>query len=497
MSDVLLTHSYHLPSDRKQLKKMQVYPPLGTLYAATGLLEAGVSVAVFDTTFTEPLAGLRDALREHKPKIVVIYEDDFNFVTKMCLTHMRELAFQLSQLAHDGGAVVVAHGSDATDHAQEYIAHNVDYVLNGEAERTLANLCKALLGAHEIADIPGLVYRSKNGSLARSAVVSAINPEWIQLPRPARQLIDMDPYRRAWSAAHGYFSTNVVSSRGCPYRCNWCAKPISGNKFHVRAPEAVAAEIRELKASYGTEHIWFGDDIFALNHHWVERFAREVELHDCDVPFKIQSRADLMSPQTVSALQRAGCTEVWMGVESGSQKILDAMDKGLRLSDVHLARERLSAVGIRACYFLQFGYPGEGWQEILESVELVRSTRPDDIGVSLSYPLSGTRFYSQVQAQLGSKRNWADSDDLCAIFVAAYSDLFYRTLRDALHAEVNSWMSPAGSQERATAGALWRQVVELESVSRNEHAFRLAPSPGRSQSTILPLRQLIAASTGA
>jgi anaerobic magnesium-protoporphyrin IX monomethyl ester cyclase len=497
MPDVLLTHSYHLPSDRKQLKKMQVYPPLGTLYAATGLQEAGVSVAVFDSTFAEPLAGFRHALREHKPRIVVIYEDDFNFVTKMCLTHMRDLAFQLSKLAHDAGAVVIAHGSDATDNAENYLAQKVDYVLNGEAERTLADLCNALLGARCIDDIPGLVHCGNNGTLLRGTIASARNPDWVQLPRPARELIDMEPYRRAWSAAHGLFSTNVVSSRGCPYRCNWCAKPISGNKFRVRTPEAVAAEIRELKAKHGAEHIWFGDDIFALNHHWLEQFAREVELHDCVVPFKIQSRADLMSPQTVSALQRAGCTEVWMGVESGSQKILDAMDKGLRPADVYLARERLSAVGIRACYFLQFGYPGEGWQEILETVELVRRTRPNDIGVSLSYPLPGTRFHSQVQAQLGSKRNWADSDDLCAIFIAAYSDLFYRTLRDALHAEVNSWMSPAGSRERATASSLWRQVVELEPLSRNDHAFRLAPSPDRSQSAILPLHQLVTATTGA
>jgi anaerobic magnesium-protoporphyrin IX monomethyl ester cyclase len=497
MPDVLLTHSYHLPSDRKQFKKMQVYPPLGTLYAAAAVLQAGFSVAVFDSTFAEPLAGFNRALRGHRPKIVVIYEDDFNFVTKMCLTHMRELALRLSQLAHNAGAVVIAHGSDATDHAEEYLGHGVDYILNGEAESTLADLCDALLAAHDIEGIPGLVCRPSYGQLPRKAVASARNPDWVRLPMPDRALIDMEPYRRAWQTAHGYFSTSLVSSRGCPYRCNWCAKPISGNKFHLRAPEAVAEEMRILKSIHGAEHLWFGDDVFALNTHWVEQFAREVELRDCAVPFKIQSRADLMSPRTVFALQRAGCTEVWMGVESGSQKVLDSMDKGLRLPDVRLARERLSAVGIRACYFLQFGYPGEGWPEIMETVELVRSTRPSDIGVSLSYPLPGTRFHSQVHTQLGSKRNWTDSDDLCAIFIAAYSDAFYCTLRDALHAEVNSWITPAGSRERATASSLWRQVVELEAVSRNEHAFRLAPSPDNSQLTVIPLHQLIAATTGA
>ena len=149
--------------------------------------------------------------------------------------------------------------------------NGVDYILNGEAEQTLADLCDAsAVGRQHRLDIAGLVYRGENSALTHSAIASARNPDWVHLPRPARELIDMEPYRRAWSAAHGYFSTNVVSSRGCPYRCNWCAKPISGNKFHVRAPEEVAAEIRELKASHGVEHIWFGDDVFALNHHWVE-----------------------------------------------------------------------------------------------------------------------------------------------------------------------------------------------------------------------------------
>src|SRR5580698_10540643 len=196
MVDVLLTHSYHLPHDAKQMRKMQPYPPLGTLYAATALRAAEISVSVFDPMLAEPIAGFRAALEEHKPRIVVIYEDDFNFVTKMCLTHMRDLAYQLSQLAQDAGAVGIAHGSDATDNAEMYLAQRVDYVLNGEAERTLAELCNALLGARCIDDIPGLVYRGSNGALLRSIIASARNPDWVQLPKPARELIDMEPYRR-------------------------------------------------------------------------------------------------------------------------------------------------------------------------------------------------------------------------------------------------------------------------------------------------------------
>jgi radical SAM superfamily enzyme YgiQ (UPF0313 family) len=339
---------------------------------------------------------------------------------------------------------------------------------------------------------------NKEGKLRHNAKPTAKNPTWTELPPPARDLIDMEPYRSAWTNAHGYFSANVVSSRGCPYQCNWCAKPISGNKFRVRQPAEVAAEIRTLKKLHGVEHIWFGDDIFALDHRWVEKFADEMESQDGVLPFKIQSRADLMTESTVAALKRAGCTEVWMGVESGSQKILDSMDKNLLLSDIYVARERLRRADIRACYFLQFGYPGEGWNEIVETVQVVRSTQPDDIGVSLSYPLPGTRFYERVQAQLGSKRNWMNSDDLCIIFTAPYTDEFYRALRDALHAEVEMWSGRSGEASQASAQQLWLRVLEMENYSQNPNALAFSThfeEPTQFASSTPPLVQLLAGRT--
>jgi radical SAM superfamily enzyme YgiQ (UPF0313 family) len=290
----------------------------------------------------------------------------------------------------------------------------------------------------------------------------------------------------------------VVASRGCPYRCNWCAKPISGNKFQLRSPQLVAAEISELKELYGVEHIWFGDDIFALNEHWVQEFADAMETLDCRLPFKIQSRADLMTRDTVNGLKRAGCAEVWMGVESGSQAVLNAMDKGLTLSSVRSARRLLKEARIRACYFLQLGYPGETWAELQETIDLVRETRPDDIGISFSYPLPGTVFYDHVQAQLGQKRNWTDSDDLCIMFTAAYTTDFYRAVRDALHAEVDAWrVDDVSHKTEAKIGAMWERVKDLEPVRRNPDVFA---SPARSapvaSSVFVPIGQLAPAREG-
>jgi anaerobic magnesium-protoporphyrin IX monomethyl ester cyclase len=469
MADVLLTHSYHLAYDRKQVRKMEPYPPLGTLYAA-GLLRArGISVAVFDCMLQDPESGLKEALRVHRPKIVAIYEDDFNFLTKMCLTRMRELAWQMIEISRQHGARVVVHGSDATDHPAEFLRLGAEYVLEGEAEHSLLYVVHALMAGSSADSIPGVMRLRRRGDKETvETCAHSSSRQASMLPLPARDLIDLSAYRKAWQDAHGTFSLNLIASRGCPFRCNWCAKPIFGDSYQLRPAADVANEMRLLREEYGAEHLWFADDIFGLNRHWLEEFALAVESLRCAVPFKVQARADLLTSQTARALRRAGCSEVWMGVESGSQKVLDVMDKGLRVEEVVSAREHLKREGIRTCYFLQLGYPGERWKDIQKTIALVRQTRPDDVGISFSYPLPNTRFYARVKEQLGAKQNWSDSEDLCVMFKGTYTDRFYRAIRDALHAEVESWRVGPRQNERAQESLeLWKLVESLEPISRN------------------------------
>jgi anaerobic magnesium-protoporphyrin IX monomethyl ester cyclase len=497
LADVLVTHSYHLPYDPKQLRKMQPYMPLATLYAATALRENGISVAVFDAMLEEPAAKFRAVLATEQPKIVVVYEDDFNFLSKMCLTRMREVAWMIAEAARAMGARTIVHGSDSTDNPLLFLENGFEYVCCGEAEQTLVQICNYILDDDELPELDGLVRRNGHGELVRSHQRLAQNATWTNLSLPARDLIDLGPYRDAWMQAHGYFSVNMVSSRGCPYHCNWCAKPISGNRFQLRSPASVAEEMKLVRDHSGAQHIWFGDDIFALNREWVRQFAEEVTRRKAALPFKIQSRANLMTEETVNHLAAAGCTEVWMGVESGSQTVLNAMDKGLSLSSVVIARNHLRNEGIRACYFLQFGYPGETWAELQETIGFVRCTRPDDIGVSFSYPLPGTVFYERVRRQLGQKRNWTDSDDLCIMFRGAYKTDFYRTVRDALHAEVDSWNGRKHPDEtKVELEALWARVEEIEPASRNDDAFVFAPDEAStvlSSSTLVTVEELVSA----
>jgi anaerobic magnesium-protoporphyrin IX monomethyl ester cyclase len=497
VADVLLTHSYHLPYDRKQAQKREPYPPLGTMYAASVLRANGISTALFDSMLQQPEDGLREALRVHKPKIVAIYEDDFNFLTKMCLTRMRELAWDMTDIARQHGARVVVHGSDATDHALEFLQNGAECVLQGEAEHALLHTVRALDTNGSVANIPGVKWLSRNGSgESLESCPRIASRHAATFPLPARDLIDLSPYRKTWKEAHGIFSLNLVASRGCPFRCNWCAKPIFGNSYQLRPPADVANEMRLLKEKYGAEHLWFADDIFGLNRHWLEELAAAIEASGCVTPFKIQARADLLTRESVRALKRAGCAEVWMGVESGSQKILDAMDKGLRAEEIVSAREHLRSAEIRGCYFLQLGYPGEHWEDIQKTIALVRETEPDDIGVSFSYPLPNTLFHARVREQLGAKQNWSDSEDLCVMFKGTYTDRFYRAVRDALHAEVESWKSkrPTISQQ-AELRDLWRLVESMEHVSRNHDATELPKNNCESGTCFPPDSRFVALQT--
>jgi len=438
MGSVLFSHGHLLRFDRKQYAIGKPYPPLATITAAATLRGRGQTVALFDPMLDDDVGGFTAALARTKPDLVVIYDDVFNWFTKMCLGRMREAALAMTRQAHAAGARVIVSGHDAADAPEVYLAAGADYVIVGEGELTLGELCARLdampAGAPpRVDDIPGLVFRQLG--MLRKTGARPLLKDLDVLPLPAWDLVDVERYRDFWKRRHGYFSLNVVTTRGCPYLCNWCAKPVYGNTYHTRSPENVIAEIRLLRERYAPDHLWFCDDIFGLKARWLFPFAERIEAEGLTTPFLCQTRADLMTEENVRALRQAGCAETWLGVESGSQAVLDAMDKGITLENVRGAVARLRAAGIRIGFFLQFGYPEEGWRDIELTRSLVRELAPDEIGISVSYPLPGTKFHQRVKGQMGEKRNWAQSDDLDPLFPRIFSRDFYQTLSRTVHAE--------------------------------------------------------------
>jgi anaerobic magnesium-protoporphyrin IX monomethyl ester cyclase len=277
-------------------------------------------------------------------------------------------------------------------------------------------------------------------------------------------MVDAEQYRAAWRGAHGRSSWNMVASRGCPYGCNGCAKPLFGRRYEQRSAAAVARELSLLRNSVAPDHVWFADDIFGLTPRWIREFADEVARLGARTPFTMQSRANLMTAPAVAALREAGAEEVWLGVESGSQRILDAMDKGTTLEQIRNATRTLKQHDVRAGWFIQLGYLGEEWEDVLMTRDLIRAETPDDIGVSVSYPLPGTGFHEAVRQHLGAKHNWEHTDDLDMLFHGTHTAEFYRILRDVLHREARA-LSAQGVHE--PWNELWTDLARRQESFRN------------------------------
>ncbi|HEV3141559.1 MAG TPA: glycosyltransferase [Vicinamibacterales bacterium] len=465
-ADVLFGQAYFLRFDPKLWEAKQPYPPLGALYAAACVRERGYRVAMFDAMLAASESEWNAALDRHAPRFAVIYEDNFNYLTKMCLLRMREAALKMIGAARLRGVRVIVAGSDATDHPAVYLDAGADLVVSGEGEVTLVELLDVLTErtAGRVEAVRGVCYRDRAGHLRRSPSRDVIR-NLDALPFPAWDLVDIARYRSIWRRHHGYHSMNLVTTRGCPFHCNWCAKPIYGQRYSARSPRHVAEEMLRLKQTYAPDHLWIADDIFGLKPEWIERFARELEARNAAIPFKCLLRADQVTAHVAHALRRTRCRTAWLGAESGSQRVLDAMEKGTRVEQIANASRLLHDAGIEVGFFLQFGYPGETREDIESTLQMVRDCRPDDIGISVSYPLPGTTFYQRVQAELGQKQNWVDSSDLAMMYRATYVPDFYRALHRLAHTEFRASraldLQRRGQIRAALASAMHRLALPL------------------------------------
>jgi anaerobic magnesium-protoporphyrin IX monomethyl ester cyclase len=458
MSRILFSHSYFQKFDLKQQELGQPYAPLATITAAAVLRNEGHDIALHDTMFANSPQDLKQHLQNKKTDYLVLYDDGFNYLTKMCLTNMREASFAMIQIAKEKSIPVIVSSSDATDHFESYLNTGADFVLIGEAEQTLKELIHALTHGEDPGLVSGLAFM-RDGKAVKS-LPRKVMTDLDALPLPAWDLVDMDQYRNVWMKHNGYFSIHMATTRGCPFKCNWCAKPIYGNRYNSRSPRHVLNEIILLRKKYGLEHIWFSDDIFGLKPGWVAEFSDLLIREKVHIRYKIQSRADLLIQKNyVKALADSGCETVWMGAESGSQKILDAMDKGTTVEQIFESTSLLKAQGIKPAFFIQFGYPGEDSSDIQATIQMINNLLPEDIGISVSYPLPGTKFYEQVKSQLNEKANWTDSNDLSLMFSNSFPADFYKKLHTYVHKNYRKYQAFESIRMLVTAGKLSRKNI--------------------------------------
>ena len=434
MLDILFSHSYYYPLDKKQWENKSPYPPLGTIYAASLMRKTGYKVSLFDTNLRDNPFDIEKKIQQQNPKFLVLYDDGFNYLTKMCLTNMREAAFEMIALGKKYNCTVIVNSSDSTDHYQKYLSKGADFIILGEGEFTLKELVSRLIKGEDISNLKGIVFKKENDfiSTAKREVLRNLD----ELPQPAWDLVDIDSYKNVWAERGRKFSLNIATTRGCPYKCNWCAKPIYGNRYNSHSPEYITQHINFLKENYGVTNFWMCDDIFGLKPNWVQNFNKELKKENLSIEYVIQSRVDLLLKEdTIDALAESGLKEVWVGAESGSQKILDAMDKGTQLSQIYKATRLLKKKNILVAFFIQFGYKGETKEDISKTIEMIKELQPDNIGVSVSYPLPGTKFYDLVKEDFKGKENWTDSDDLAMMFQGTFNSSYYKKLHRYVHKE--------------------------------------------------------------
>ncbi|WP_411767169.1 B12-binding domain-containing radical SAM protein [Winogradskyella sp. A3E31] len=434
MLDVVFSHSYYYKFDTKQWNNKTPYPPLGTIYAASYLRENCLSVGLFDTNLLDDPKHVKLYLETHQPRFFVLYDDGFNYLTKMCLTTMRNAAFEMIKIAKKQNCCVIVCSSDSTDHYEKYLNGGADFIIQGEGEVTLKELLECIDNNGDTTQLKGIIYKNEKEIIKNPK--RPVLKDLDMLPLPAWDLVDIQSYKDVWASGGNEFTLNIATTRGCPFKCNWCAKPIYGNRYNSHSPEYIVKHLKFLSDTYGVNRFWMCDDIFGLKPNWVQNFNIELQKEQLSISYYIQSRVDLLLKEdTIDALAESGLEEVWVGAESGSQSILDAMDKGTTVEQIYEATRLLKEKNISVAFFIQFGYLGETKEDIEMTIAMIKELVPDNIGVSVSYPLPGTKFYDKVKDDLKLKANWTDSDDLDMMFSGTYSSEYYRKLQRYVHKE--------------------------------------------------------------
>ncbi|HYF62282.1 MAG TPA: radical SAM protein [Herpetosiphonaceae bacterium] len=413
--DILLAHGYFMYDDPHELAVMRPYPPLGILSISAYLKRAGFAVEVFDTTFSS-IAAFERAIDERRPPVVGLY----------CNMMTRRNVVKLAAFCKKRGITVVLGGPDPANYLDEYLAHDADIIVIGEGEQTMAELLPHLArhGLEGLEAINGIAFRGADGQLVRTPARAMID-SLDSLPFPDRAAIDIQQYVDVWRKHHGQGSVSLITARGCPYTCTWCSHAVYGYSHRRRSPENVADEIELIMATYKPDMVWFADDVFTINHRWLFSYAAELKRRGLRVPFETISREDRLNEEVVKTLAEMGCFRIWVGAESGSQRILDAMKRKTDATRMREMIRLLQKYGIEAGTFIMLGFDGEDISDIEATVRHLTDAIPDRLLTTVAYPIKNTPYYQQVADRVIPLRAWAEGSDRDYTVAGRYSQRFY------------------------------------------------------------------------
>ncbi len=435
--DILLTHGYCLYEDPHELKVMKPYPPLGILYISAHLKARDFDVSVFDMTFNG-LDAFGEYVERERPPVVGIYS---NLMT-------RPRIIKMIRLCTGAGSLVVVGGPDSANYPDEYLERGASAVVIGEGELTLEELIPHLArhGPNGMEHIQGIAYRDDDGNVVRTPerpYIASLDDQ----PFPDRHAIDIPRYVRVWRENHGRGSVSLITARGCPYTCKWCSHAVYGYTHRRRSPENVADELQMILEEYEPDMVWYADDVFTIHRGWFLRYAAELKQRGIRIPFETISREDRLNEDIVQALAEMGCFRLWIGAESGSQKILDSMKRRTKservIEMVHLLKQH----GIEAGMFIMLGYDGEELEDLQASVDLLKRSNPDTFLTTVAYPIKGTPYYKDVADRIIALKSWDEGSDRDFTVAGRHSRRFYRHATRWMVNEVNLHKGRQGQKQ--------------------------------------------------
>jgi anaerobic magnesium-protoporphyrin IX monomethyl ester cyclase len=414
--DVLLTHAYFLYEDPHELAVMKPYPPLGLLYVNSHLKAHGVDAHIFDTTFAR-FDDLQTYLQREKPPVVGIYS---NLMT-------RSNVLRVMAAAKNAGSTIVVGGPDPANYLDEYLSRGADVVAIGEGELTLEELVPHLRqhGPRHLDGIQGIAFRDDSGEIVRTEprpMIADLDGQ----PFPDRAAIDQHAYVNVWRQHHGMGSVSLITARGCPFTCTWCSHSVFGYSHRRRSPTNVVDEVEQIVSTYAPDLLWYADDVFTINHKWLFEYAAEMARRGFRLPFETISREDRLNEEVIQTLARMGCYRLWIGAESGSQKVLDAMKRRTNAERVRAMVHLLQKYGIEVGMFIMLGYEGEERADLEETVEHLKLAGPNTFLTTVAYPIKGTPYYASVADRVVARRAWAEGSDRDHTVTGRHSPRYYQ-----------------------------------------------------------------------
>jgi radical SAM superfamily enzyme YgiQ (UPF0313 family) len=459
--DILLTHCYFLEDDEKEQQIMRPYPPLGILYISGYLEDQGIENEVYDTTFSSK-KDFHSYLITNHPRVVGIY---VNLMTKInVLETIRFIKENLSDTS------IILGGPEVRYSAENFLRYGADYIVIGEGEETMTELVNSLIlvpagmeasstdqEVQSKKSITGIAFLEK-GEFVQTAERDKIK-DLNDLSTPNRKKINLHLYLDAWKKHHGKNALSVSTMRGCPYTCKWCSRAVYGLSYRRRTPEKVVEELVQIKKDYNPDSLWFVDDVFTISHKWLTAFRDELKKQNAFIPYECITRADRLNEEVIQTLKETGCFRVWIGAESGSQKVIDLMDRRVDVNQVRDMIKLTKKHGIEAGTFIMLGYPGETEEDIEETIHHLKESNPDHFTITVAYPIKGTELYQEIEALQTVKLDWSTSTDRQVDFKRTYSRRYYDYAVKRVINEVNYFKAKNGGPNMNAAKLKAKSLV--------------------------------------